>query len=142
MSNESGWYDYTESTNDGLMGLLALHKANSESAARHAHAIEEELLRRIEANGGTELESTDYHCERVVSNSYEQALFQPLLEVLSPEALADCYIPAHQEPVPAKWITAKVKAQARKVGTEALRIVDAAQVPGRPTLRFSRKEKP
>ena len=104
-------------------------------------ALEMEIRRRIKASGGSIIPSNDFQCELLGRASYEQARFTPLKEVFTEADLASCLVPAHEETteVADKWNTNRVKSLARRYGTEAQRIFDAAAVPQDPRFVFKRK---
>ena len=104
--------------------------------------VEVELLRRMEEREATSIPSNTYEVKVTSKDTYDQARFTPLKEVLFESDLLHCYTPAHEktELVPEKWDTTKLKAACRKYGAQALRTFEEAKIPGRPRLSVKAKE--
>ena len=129
-------------------GILRAYEntlATLERCKKATGELEQEIFRRIQARGGTTLPVADqatgeliWTCEQVDSYSYDHSQFTPLLEKFNKTELNKCYFPAHDEPVPAKWDTQKLKAVAKRHGDGAPELVERARVPVGRKLKFER----
>ena len=125
--------------------LLEAYSANRAAVAECRERMDRagwEIRKRIEDRGATAIPSDVYVCELAAKNTYDQSRFAPLKELLSSSDLEACLRSEHFETVtvPDKWDTVKVKAAARRYGSEALGVVEAATVPGLATLKFAKME--
>ena len=107
--------------------------------------LQMEIYHRIEARGGTSLPNADENgeqiwvCERVDTHDYDKSLFLPLLEKFAKYELDECYIEAHDEPVPAKRKAAgTVMKVAKAHGDGAVEIVERARIPKSSRIKFNR----
>lgn len=101
---------------------------------------EQEIIRRAEERGAIGIIDPDgrFQCTVTRQNAYDQTAFTPLLELLTHEQLQKVYEPEHQETrtVPAKWDTVRLIAEARRIGKQALDIIEQARMPGAPRVEF------
>ena len=104
--------------------------------------VEGLLLQRMEKRGAISIPSEEYVCEMESKPTYHQPAFAPLKEIFVASDLRECWIPEREHTViqPEKWDTTRVKRLAKRYGDEALAIVERARVPGRPRLKFGRRE--
>lgn len=126
----------TELSDHTLLLCLVSARRRADEAAIEIHTVEQEILRRMAERGARAMFGDGLSVEIETRDTYEQAGFTPLLELLPPEALVECYTPEHQQLVtaPAKWNTQQVLKWARKVGASALAVTGRARVPGRPRI--------
>ena len=125
-------------SDEALLRQYAYLCHETERLRTAAGRVEQELFRRMEERGATSIPNDTFICEAVTKNEYNQEGFKPLLEIFSGADVDTCFIPAHpsQAIIPEKWITAKVKALARRYGDVALGIVEKARIPGPRHLTF------
>ena len=104
--------------------------------------VEQELLHRMTDRHATAIPNEQFLCEVTTRNDYDQGRLTPLLEILNSTDLDGAYAPAHEERrmVGARWDVRRVKALARKYGTQVQGIVEDAKVPGAPRLWVTRRE--
>lgn len=134
---------YTTSLSDeNLLAQIAEFRSAMEAYQRYVQHLENEALARMERNGATSIPSEQFICEVQRRDTYDQAGFSPLKEILNEKDLASCWTAEHQvlQVMPESWVTVKVKALAARYGAPALAIVERAKVPGRATLKFAKRE--
>ena len=104
---------------------------------------EMEIRHRMEAREATAIPSDAFRCEDTTKVVYDHTRFAPLKHLLTAEDLASCLVPAHDEivAVPDKWSTVRVKSTAKKYGSEALKVVEAAVTFAPGPLKFEAKER-
>ena len=87
--------------------------------------LEMQILKAIDERGGSALPNANENgeqiwvCERDETYTYDQERLLPLLEKFSKHELDACYIPAHKELVPGKFLINKLKPVANKHGDGA-----------------------
>lgn len=129
-----------------LMEALEDVKAQLKTYETQVGRIEMELFKRMEDRGATSIPNANpdgeqvYICEQDETYTYDQTAFAPLREIFDTFAIKECYAPEYEKTVtvPGQWVTAKVKATAKKHGDEALAIVDRAKMLKSLTLKFHR----
>ena len=111
-----------------------------ERTKRQLWEVERVIHARMIESGATILQQGELKVEIVHGIVWDRDRLIPLLELeeIPPAALAEAYIPAHQETmdVPASWDMTKVKPLA-SYGDKARAIIDSARRFGDPKLKFS-----
>lgn len=135
-----GWSNVSD---DDLLASHGHFLRNLAYCQEHLGRTEQEIQRRMNERKASAIPSEEFICEMEVKDTYSQPGFTPLKEIFFPADLAACFTPSHEETVQVadRWETAKVKALAKRYGEQALRVVEAARIPGPPKLKFRRKEK-
>ena len=102
--------------------------------------LQQEIYRRLEECQARAIPSNEFICELIPQNSYNQAAFTPLREILVEADLKAVLEPAHEEVVwvKDKWAITKVLALARRL-PEVHRIVEQARIEGRSKLKFEKR---
>ena len=97
----------------------------------------DEIMRRCRDREATMLRSATYTATlKMSSPTYDLERLNALKELLGPEDLNEAYTPEHDETrtVSARWHGGKLNKLVRQHGADVRAIVDAAKVPGAPSL--------
>ena len=127
---------------DQLLGAYAATLQEAAEAQERAGRLEQTILRRIQANGGTAIPSDTFICELKVSNSYDQTKWIPLKEILNDTEMGRCFESewVEQKVHPARFKTVQLKAIVNKRGGRAREIFESSLIPGAPILKFERRD--
>jgi len=105
---------------------------------RLLYHFEQEVLRRMEVDGATEMVADGRRATASRSVSYDPARLTALLELLPEGELveAGAYAPEHQETiaVPVKWNATKLKPFSKR-GRDVAEAIEKARVLGTPRLK-------
>lgn len=132
---------YKDSDDALLLERIATLRSEITDAYRLLYEAEKEAERRMAERGATSIPSELFVCELVTEVNYDRTRFTPLKMLFNESDLAECLTPGFQEiqTVPESWNTARVKAMAKKYGDQALSVVEAAKMMGRPRLKFEKR---
>jgi len=134
--------DYFVATDEQLIEA----KAASEQAVKNALSVDgkvdQELLGRAAERGATTIYGKEHNFEIKTPNDYDRTKLPRLLELLTPDEKAKCFIPAHQETVdvPDKHDMTQWKKAARAHGGELQEGLDDATFPGRASGKLVQTE--
>lgn len=126
--------------NEELIDAWANIVATQEALTRERYEIEQELMRRMAADGATILDHPRYDVTLTAKIEYDRGKLHPLRELVPPEVVAKGYTPEHEETVvvPERWNMTKVKTWA-KYGKAAQEIIEAAAFKSAPRLSIKAK---
>ena len=124
-----------------LVDMIVAAKGNVRSLTEWLQMAETDAFHRMERSGGTQLLGTSHAVTLVRETAYDQGRLTPLLELLPAEELERCYTGPRTLAVdyPAKWDMTRTKAAARRVGTAALDVIEAAASPGAGRLKVEKR---
>ncbi len=131
-----------ETTDEQLVGIFAAAQEEAREAQDLAGKLEQELMRRAAERRATTIFGTGINFVVTTANEYDRTQLPPLLEYLSPEEKAECFVPAHPETVqvPDKYDMTKWKKAGRAHGGELQAGLDALTFPGRATGNLVRTD--
>lgn len=120
-------------TDEQLVGIFAAAQQEAQEAQEQAGRLEQELMRRAAERGATTIYGKGMNFVITTANEYDRIRLPPLLELLTPEEKAECFIPSHPETVevPDKYDITKWKKAARAHGGELQTGLDALTFPGK-----------
>ena len=137
--------DYYKGLEDRDVVDCIQHWANSEQKAReHRQRAEQELQRRMEAQGATSLPHPTLDVRLVQATpTYDPSKLRRLYEVLPKEVVDPVVATEHDEVVrvPEKWNAVKFKTLA-KYGAEVAGIILEARLPSGPPRLVIKERKP
>ncbi len=124
--------------------LLTSWRAATISIARMSEGlgrIEYELIRRMEADGATEIPHWKFDVKLSRSSSWDYSRLHGLRELVPEKELAKAFTPEHEETVVvrAKWDMRKALTF-KEFGREVATILEAARLLGAPRLSIKHKE--
>jgi hypothetical protein len=125
-------------TMDELAADLSKIRADIHRLKEAEWLLSQQIIEEMDLTQATLAETTEGTVEIQRRYRYDQAAFRPLMEMMSEEDLIEhgAYKPSHTEVVPAKWVTAKVKALTNR-GREYSDIVERARYIERTTIKLT-----
>ena len=126
--------DYPDET---LVDHAVAMKTAMDHYRQYCQDASDEIMRRCRDREATMLRSPTHTATlKTASPTYDLERLNALRELLGPEDLKEAYTAAHEETryVAAKWHGGQLNKLVRQHGADVRAIVDAAKVPGAPSL--------